>query len=181
MTMKRALGAVRDTLAELASSVRELGVAIDDCPSPGGDLAVVDALRAHAADVDGDVSETAVATAAALDAEEAGDCTCAARVLADAHERFRGLASRVRFDLSAHGTLFEIDRLPERHGARWRSWSDVVLRQLEQVDHAVHRADAAFVCCWQELVDRSPASVSITTTQNVGVAPRVQQEQPAAL
>jgi hypothetical protein len=181
MTMRRALCAVRDSLAELASSVRELGVAIDDCPSPGGDLAVVDALRAHAADVDGDVSETALATSAALDVEEAGDSTRAARVLADAHERFRGLARRVRFDLSAHGTLFEVDRLPERHGARWRSWSDVVLRQLEQVDHAVHRGDAAFVGCWQELVDRLPANVSITTTQNVGVAPRVQQEQPAAL
>lgn len=181
MTMKRALGSVRDALAELANSVKELGVAIDDCPSPDGDLAVVDALRAHATDVDGDVSETAAVAAAALQAEEGGDTGRAARVLADVHERFGGLARRVRFDLSAHGTLFEIERLPERHGTRWRSWSEVVLRQLEQVDHALHRADAAFVSCWQELVDRSPAAVSITTTQKIGVAPPAHLKYPAAL
>jgi hypothetical protein len=180
MTMKRALCAVRDTLAELADTVRELGVAIDDCPAPGGDLAVVEALRAHAADVDGDAGETAAAAAAALEAEEAGDCNRAARMLADAHERFSGLARRVRFDLSGRATLFEVERLPERRGARWRSWSEVVLRQLEQIDHAVHGADTAFIGCWQELIDRGPA-VSITTTQNVGVAPQVQQKQPAAM
>ena len=181
MTMKRALCAVRDTLAELADSVRELGVAVDDCPAFEGDLAVIDALRAHAADVEGDVRETAATAMAALEAEEGGDCVRAARVLADVHERFAALARRVRFDLSGHGTLFELERLPQRRGARWRSWSEVVLRQLEQIDHSMHHTDAAFVGCWQELADRAPAAVSISTTQKIGVAPQVQQKQPAAM
>ena len=171
MTMKRALSAVAGLLNELAEAVRELAVAVDDCPPADGDLAVLDALRAHAADVEGDVNETAAATAASLEAEEAGDTARASRLAADAHERFTALSARVRFQLSGHDSLFEIERLPSRRGAGWRSWSDVVLRQLEQIDHALHRTDAAFVACWQEVADRGASSVSMTANQKIAVHP----------
>ena len=175
MTMKRSLASVCDALAELTTAVRELAVAVDDCPAVDGDLAVIDALRAHAADVEGDVSETSTTASAALEAEEAGDGRRAACLVADAHEAFSALTHRVRFELSGHGSLFEIDRLPERRGIHWRRWSDVVLRQLEQVDHHVHRVHAAFVGCWQEVVERGAAAVSITSTQKIAVQHPPQQ------
>lgn len=178
MTMKRSLAAVRDLLAELANAVRELAIAVDDGRAEDGDLAVIDALREQAADVEGDVSETAAVMAAALEAEEAGDGPRAARLTANAHEAFSNLARRVRFGLSGHDSLIELARLPER-GAGWLRWSEVLLRQLEQVDHALHRTDAAFVGCWQEVVDRAASAVSITTTQNIGVQPRTQQQSSA--
>jgi hypothetical protein len=177
MTMKRSLAAVAGLLAELTETVRELAVAVDDCPAADGDLAVIEAMRGHAADSEGDVRETAAAVAAALEAEESGDAPRAARLAADAHERFSAFTRRVRFGLSGHDSLFEVDRLPERRGAGWRSWSDVVLRQLEQIDHAIHRTDAAFVACWQEVVDRG-ASVSVTATQ-IAVESRSQQRHPS--
>jgi hypothetical protein len=64
-----------------------------------------------------------------------------------------------------------VERLPARRGSGWRCWSDVVLRQLEQIDHALYRTDAAFVECWQEVADRGASAVSITTTQKVAVPP----------
>jgi|GEM_PF-3472574 len=181
MTMKRSLVSVRDALADLDTTVRELAVAVDDCPAVDGDLAVIDALRAHAADVEGDVSETAATASAALEAEEAGDGRRAACLAADAHECFCALTRRVRFDLSGHGSLFEIERLPERRGIHWRRWSDVVLRQLEQIDHTVHRVHAAFVGCWQEVVERGAAAVSVTSTQKIAVDPRARHKRAAAI
>ena len=181
MTMKRSLTSVRDALDELNTAVRELAVAVDDCPAIDGDLAVIDSLRAHAADVEGDVRETATAASAALAAEEAGDGRRAACLVADAHECFCALARRVQFDLSGHGNLFEIERLPERRGIHWRRWSDVVLRQFEQVDHTVHRVHAAFVGCWQEVVERGSAAVSITSTQKIAVGPRARQKRASAI
>ena len=171
MTMKRALSAMAGLLDELAEAVRELAVAVDDCPPADRNLAVIEALRANAADVEGDVTETAAATAAALEAEQAGDLARASRLAADAHERFAALSARIRFRLSGHDSLFEIERLPSRRGPGWRSWSDVVLRQLEQIDHAVHRIDAAFVACWQEVADRGASAVSMTANQNIAVHP----------
>jgi len=181
MTMKRSLAAVRDALAEVTDAVRDLAVAVNDCPAAGGELAVIDALGAHAADTEGDVRETAGAAAAALAAEEAGDVARAARLTADAHERFSILARRVRFGLAGQGGLLEIDRLPDRRGMQWRSWSDVVLRQLEQVDHAIHRADTAFIGCWQEVVDRCAAGVSVTTNQKITLEPRKRPKHPSAM
>ena len=181
MTMKRSLASVRDALAELNTAVREIAVAVDDSPAVEGDLAVIDALRAHAVEVEGDVSETAAAAGAALQAEEAGDGRRAACLLADAHERFCALTRRVQFDLSGHASLFEIERLPERRGNRWRGWSDVALRQLEQVDHTVHRVHEAFVGCWQEVVERGAAAVSVTSTQKIAVDPPARQKRAAAL
>jgi hypothetical protein len=167
MTMKRALASVRDLLSALVASVRELAIVVDDCPAADGDLAVIEALRAHAVDVEGDLSEIAEAVAAAVAAEDSGDCSRAARRIAEAHERFSALARRVRFDLSGHDSLFAVERLPERRGAGWRRWSDVVLRQLEQIDDALHQADGAFVGCWQEIAERNASAVSVTTTQTI--------------
>lgn len=179
MTMKRSLAAVACLLAELTDAIRELAVAVDDCPAADGDLAVIEAMRGHSADVEGDVRETASAAAAALVAEEAGDTTRAARLAADAHERFSALGRRIRFGLSGHDSLFEVERLPERRGGGWRRWSDIVLRQLEQIDHALHRTDAAFVACWQEVADRGAAAVSVMTTQLAVTSPP-QQRHPSA-
>jgi hypothetical protein len=181
MTMKRSFADVREMLAELADSVHELAVAIDDCPAADGELAVIEALRVHSADVEGDVRETANAAGLAFAAQQEGDAPRAARLLADAHEHFSKLGHRVRFGLSGHGNLFEVERLPERRGARCRSWSDVVLRQLEQVDHALHHTDAAFVACWQEIVDRAASTVSIANTQKLAVEPRAQHKHPTAI
>jgi hypothetical protein len=177
MTVKHALASVRDALADLAASVRELAVAVDDCPAADGDLAVIEALRANAADVEGDVCETEAIAAAALEAGEGGDATRAARLAADAHERFSALTRRVRFNLSCHDILFEVQRLQARRGAGLRLWAEVVLRQLEQIDHAVHRADASFVACWQEVVDRA-SPVSSNSTQ-INVLPCPQQRHPS--
>lgn len=152
MTIKRSLAAVRDTLDALTRVVRDVAVAVDDIAAEG-DLAVLDALRAHAADVEGDLAETAAAVQLAAGAEEAGDAARAARSLADAHERFSALARRIRFGLSAHGSLFEIQRLGARRGGAWRPWSALVLRQLERVDDALHQTDAALVASWQEIAD----------------------------
>jgi len=163
MTMKRSLAAVQNALQELATAVRELAVSVDDCDIADQDLAVVEALRAHAAEVEGDVTETAGIVAAAAEAGESGDGARTARLVADAHERFCALSHRVRFRLSGHDSLFAVEQLPARRGVPWRRWSEVVLRQLEQIDHALHRADAAFVSCWQEVADRA-AAVSVTTT-----------------
>jgi hypothetical protein len=174
MTMKRSLATLRDLLAELSDAVRELAVAIDDCPAGEDDLAVIEALRGHAADVEGDAGETATAAAAALAAEESGDGRRAASLVAAAHERFSTLARRVRFGLSGHDSLFGVEALPARRGAGWRGWSEIVLRQLEQIDHAIHAADAAFVGCWQEVVDRGASAVSITATQTIAAQPQAQ-------
>lgn len=152
MTIKRSLSAVHDALEALQRVVRELSVAVDDTAAEG-DLAVLDAMRAHAAEVEGDLAETSAAVQLALEAEDDGDVARAARALADSHERFSALGRRVRFGLSAHGSLFEIQRLAARRGGAWRRWSEVVLRQLEQVDDALHHADAALVASWQEIAD----------------------------
>jgi hypothetical protein len=162
MTMKSALSAVRDRLGALESTLRELAVALDDCDA---DFAVIEALRTHAMDLEGDLRETIVAATHALQAEQTGDGKRAAHLLADAHERFSGVARRVRFDLSGHDSLFALGRLPQRRGGRWRPWSEVVLRQLEQVDDDVHRADLAFVRSWQEVVDRGEPLVAVLNTQ----------------
>ena len=165
MTMKRSLAGAGGALADLAGAIRELAVAVDDCPAGDGDLAVLEALREHAADAEGDTAEAAASAAAALEAEEAGDPSHAVRLAADAHERFSALSRRIRFGLSGHGNLFEIERLAVRRGAAWRRWADVVLRQLEQIDDALHRTDAAFVACWQEVADRRGATVSVAASQ----------------
>lgn len=147
MTMKRSLAAVRNALAEVIGTVRELAVVVDDCPPDASDLAVVEALRARAAEVEGDIAETAEALAAAADDP---------RRIAEAHERFGTACSRVRFSLSAHDSLFALERLAVRSRPA-RRWTEIVLRQLEQIDHALGRAEAAFIACWHEVADRSAA------------------------
>jgi hypothetical protein len=183
MTMKRSLAAVREHLAELSNVVRELAVAVDDGPVADRDLAVIESLRAHAAEVEGDATETETTVAAAFEAEEAGDPSRAARLLADAHERFNGLGRRVRFGLSGHGSIFEIERLAAHRGAGWRPWTDVVLRQLELIDHALQRTDGAFITCWQEVADRTASAVSVTSTsiaQKIAVHPSPQRRHSPA-
>lgn len=152
MTIQRALSAVRDALDALVPLVREVAVAVDDV-SADGDLAVLDAMREHAVEIEGDAAETAAALRLAIAEEAEGDAARAARALASAHERFSTLARRVRSGLSAYGSRLEIQRLAARRGGAWRRWSEVVLRQLEQVDDALYRADAAFVASWQEIAD----------------------------
>lgn len=152
MTIQRSLSSVRTALEALTLLVREVAVTVDDAAAEG-ELAVLDAMRGHAAELDGDLAETAAALELAIAAEDDGDAARAARELAAAHEKFSALARRIRFGLSAHGSLFEIQRLAARRGGAWRRWTEIVLRQLEQVDDALHHADGAFVASWQEIAD----------------------------
>lgn len=151
MTIKRSLLSLRDALETLARMVREVTVAVDDAGE--NDLAILDALRGHAADLEGELAETAASLQLAIAAETRGDAAAAARALAATHERFTALGRRLRFGLSGHDTLFEVRRMPSRRGAQWRGWSEIVLRQLQQVDDALHNTDAAFVTSWQEIAD----------------------------
>lgn len=152
MTIQRSLSSVRSALDALARMIREVAVAVDDAAAEG-ELAVLDAMRGHAAELEGDLAETAAALELSIAAEDDGDAARAARELAATHEKFSALARRIRFGLSAHGSLFEIQRLAARRGGAWRRWTEIVLRQLEQVDDALHHADAAFVAAWQEIAD----------------------------
>ncbi|HYC89946.1 MAG TPA: hypothetical protein VEO54_12095 [Thermoanaerobaculia bacterium] len=151
MTIKRSLLSLHDALETLARMVREVTVAVDDAGE--NDLAVLDALRGHAAELEGELAETAAALQPAIAAGQRGDAAAAACALAGTHERFTALGRRLRFGLAGHDTLFAIVRLPSRRGATWRGWSEVVLRQLQQVDDALYDADAAFVASWQEIAD----------------------------
>ena len=151
MTIKRSLLSLHDALETLARMLREVTVAVDDAGE--NDLAVLDALRGHAAELEGELAETVAALQPAIAAEERGDAAAAARALAGTHERFTALGRRLRFGLAGHDTLFEIRRMPSRHGVQWHGWSEIVLRLLQQVDDALHHADAAFVASWQEIAD----------------------------
>lgn len=152
MTIKRSFSAVRDALDVFVRFVREVAVAVDDVSSDH-DLALLDAMREQVTEIEGDAAETAAALQLAIAAEEEGDAASAARALAAAHERFSALARRVRSGLSVYASRFEIQRLAARRGGAWRRWSEVVHRQLEQVDDALHNTEAAFVASWQELAD----------------------------
>jgi hypothetical protein len=151
MTIKRALVSLHDSLETLTRTVRDVAVAVDDVGE--NDLALLDALREQVIEIEGELAETGTLLQLAVAAESDGDAPHAAHALADAHERFTALGRRVRFGLSGHDTLFEIRRLASRRGGAWRGWSEVVLRQLQQVDDALHHADAAFVSSWQEIAD----------------------------
>jgi len=152
MTIQRSLSGVRDALDALVRTVGDVAVSVDDVVSDD-DPAVLDALRAYAAEIEGDVAETVATLQLAVAFENEGDAAGVARALGTVHERFSALARRVRTGLSGHGSVFEIQRLAARRGGAWRRWSEVVLRQLEQVDDALHRTDAALVASWQEIAD----------------------------
>lgn len=153
MTMKRSLHSVLDALHALLRQVRELEQVVDDGPATGLDLAVLDALRGHATEIESEVAECAAIVQQAIDAESSGDVAASARFLSGAHERFSALFRRARFGLSAQTILFAIERLSARRESAWRSWSEIVLRGLEQIDDALHHADAALVGAWQEIAD----------------------------
>ena len=155
MTIQSAIDLLRATLASLIESVRELALAVDDVPEEADAPAIVDALRNWAADVEGDLEETAGAAQRTSANEETVDVRGTGRQLAQCHASLNAATRRFRSGLALPSTIVELQQIAAERAGSWERWSGIVQQAVERCDLAALDAADALLACWRETIDHA--------------------------
>ena len=142
MTAASSFGILRTRLKTLLENVRQLGLAVDDCPEED-EPAVVDALRTQVTQLEASVEE-------ALHATGTASALSAARCQHAVNRASRALYG----ELASHDSIEEVLRAGSERGKAWEPWSGVVRDMLARCEDAFHQAADALAGCWEEIAER---------------------------
>lgn len=139
MTLAAAFSSLRDRLHALDEMTQQLGLTVGDAPEDGVEPAIVEALRAQAAELEHQVA-TAVQAFDRHGAEAAADC----------QQTVVRVWRAVQFELASYESLAELQRVGAERGGAWQRWTAVVREVLERCAWAVYETADAFADCWRE-------------------------------
>lgn len=150
MTLGSAFGVFRERLHALGDVLRQLALALDDVPeSDGAEPAVVESLRGHAADVEGEL-----AAAVAIADATPRDRTSLAVAAMECQFLINNIGRAFGTELATYDAIAEIERAGAERGAAWPRWKSVVREDLERCQHAIYETADALAACSRELVEQ---------------------------
>ncbi|HWW60207.1 MAG TPA: hypothetical protein VN181_02465 [Thermoanaerobaculia bacterium] len=150
MTLASAFVVFRERLQALGEILRQLALALDDVPeSDGSEPAVVESLRGHAADVEGELAAAVAITGAA-----SHDRTSIAIAAMECQSLINSIWRAFGTELATFDVIAEIERAGAERGAAWPRWKAVVREDLERCQLAIFEAADALAACSRELVEQ---------------------------
>jgi hypothetical protein len=175
----QSLGAQLERLYEVFSDLRRL---LDDHPSQGDKVLLVDAFGDVVDDLLGWLEESLQAYAPLLPAEPRKgehdfDLNRARQVLVVCQDQFNRQLHRFSFDLVSYEKIAQLLQLGRERGGEWQTWAKGIKLELESCQQHLYFTNQALFRCWQEIAEGiGVTSVSVRAT-NIGQQITVPQKQ----
>jgi hypothetical protein len=175
----QSLGTQLERQDEVFSDLRRL---LDDHPSKGDKVLLLDAFGDAVDDLLGWLEESMQACAPLLPSEPGGieqdfDINLARQALVVCQDQFNRQMHRFSFDLVSYEKVGQLLQLGRDRGGEWQTWARGIKMELEGCQQHLYLTNQALFRCWLEIAERiGMTSVSVRAT-NVGQQITVPQNQ----
>ena len=175
----QSLGAELEKQYDVLSDLRRL---LDDHPSQGNKVLLLDAFGDAVDDLLGWLEESLQACAPLLPAEPGRgdqnfDVNLARQALAVCQDHFNRQMHRYSFDLVAYEKVAQLLQLGRERGGEWQTWAKGIKLELESCQQHLYLTNKALFRCWLEIAERiGMTSVSVQAT-NIGQQITLPQNQ----
>jgi hypothetical protein len=165
----QSLGTQLERLYEVFSDLRRL---IDDHPSQGDKVLLLDAFGDAVEDMLGWLEEALEASAPhlpeSLKGEQNFDINLARQALVVCQDQFNRVTHRFSFDLVSYDKVAQLLRLGRERGGEWQAWAKGIKMELESCQQHLYHTNQVLFRCWLEIAERvGMTSVSVQAT-NIG-------------
>lgn len=149
MTLGTATALLRERLAALEETLRQLALSLDDVPEPDNEPAILESFREQLAEIE---NEVRAAIGASSDADEL-------RALIETQQSINQAWRTIESALASYDAVDEIVRAGDERGGAWPRWTSVVREGIERCQHEIHQSADAIVILGREVVERQSSSL----------------------
>jgi len=160
-------------LERLHEAFSDLGRLLDDHPSQGDKVLLLDAFGDAVEDLLGWLEEALQASALPLQPEPGKgdrdfDVHLAQQALVVCQDQFNRLMHRFSFDLVSYEKIAQLLQLGRERGGEWQAWAKGIKMELESCQQHLYLTNQVLFRCWVEIAERiGMTSVSVRAT-NIG-------------
>lgn len=166
----QSLGTELERLHEVFSDLRRL---LDDHPSKGDKVLLLDAFGDAVEDLLGWLEESLQACAPLLSSEPGRreqdfDVNVARHALVVCQDQFNRQLQRFSSDLVSYEKVAQLLQLGRERSGEWQTWAKGIKMELETCQQHLYLTNQALFHCWVEIAERiGMTSVSVRAT-NIG-------------
>ena len=170
MSLRTEIQALCAQLERLHEALAGLRTAIDDRPTAGGTVLLLDAFGDAVEDALGWLAEALgqvepLACTPPANGPAGFDANRARQALVTAQEQYNRIMNRFTFDLISYDRVAQLMQLGRERRGEWHDWAGIVRQELESCQQHLYDTNQALFRCWLEIAERvGMTSVSVQTT-----------------